>query len=240
MPRVAMDFSKTVIYHFVCKDEMIKCSYVGSTTNIVKRKYQHKCSYNNDDKNHLKIYQTIRDNGGWNNWDLKPLEEFPCENYNQQVIREQFWIEHLKSDMNSRSSYTNPETRKETHNNYTIEWRKNNQDKVKEQQTKYKKEHKEEAKTANAKYYATHKDDEEFKANQKERGTKYREEHTEKVKEYNAKYREEHKGNEDFKEKQRQRQRKYYAKRSQASQNIHIDPSSKPVLDCQGQALENR
>lgn len=232
MPRVAIDFSKTVIYHFVCKDEMIKCSYVGSTTNFVKRKATHKCSFHNDNKNHLKLYQTIRENGGWDNWELKPLEEFPCENKTQQVIREQFWIDQFKPDLNSRTSYTHPEIRKEIHNTYTIEWRKNNQDKVKEQQTKYRKEHKEEAKVMNSKYYATHKDDEEYKAKQAERVIKYREEHKEEVKKYNAKYTEEHKANEDFKEKQRQRQRKFRAK-LQASQNIHIDPSSMPVSDCQ-------
>lgn len=118
MPKVAMDFSKTVIYHFVCKDEMIKCSYVGSTTNFNKRKNGHKTKCNNENGKHyhLKIYQTIRDNGGWINWEMKPLEEFPCENMTQQVIREQYWIEQLKPDMNCVKAYISEEDK--------IEWRK--------------------------------------------------------------------------------------------------------------------
>lgn len=107
MPRLAIDFSKTVIYHFVCKDEMIKCSYIGSTTNFNKRKCQHKrlCNIETASHHHLKIYQTIRLNGGWNNWDMKPLEEFPCENKTQQVIREQYWIDKLKPELNSRVAH---------------------------------------------------------------------------------------------------------------------------------------
>ena len=107
MPKVAMDFSKTVIYHFVCKDEMIKCSYVGSTTNFSKRKGQHKadCNIETASHHHLKVYQTIREHGGWNNWDMKPLEEFPCENKTQQVIREQYWIDRLKPGMNSKVAH---------------------------------------------------------------------------------------------------------------------------------------
>lgn len=102
-----MDFSKTVIYHFVCKDEMVKCSYVGSTTNFNKRKCQHKTvSQNKNSKDHhLKLYQTIRDNGGWDNWIMKPLEEFACENKIQQVIREQYWIDNLKPEMNCKVAY---------------------------------------------------------------------------------------------------------------------------------------
>jgi len=102
-----MDFSKTVIYHFVCKDEMVKCSYVGSTTNFNKRKGNHKtdCCCETSRHYHLKVYQTIRDNGGWDNWDMKPLEEFACENKIQQVIREQYWIDKLKPEMNCKVAY---------------------------------------------------------------------------------------------------------------------------------------
>jgi hypothetical protein len=102
-----MDFSKTVIYHFVCKDEMIKCSYVGSTTNFNKRKCQHKtdCKIETSKNYHYKIYQTIREHGGWINWDMKPLEEFPCENKTQQVMREQYWIDQLKPELNCHVAY---------------------------------------------------------------------------------------------------------------------------------------
>jgi hypothetical protein len=107
MPKVAIDYSKTVIYHFVCQDTNIKCSYIGSTTRFIKRKASHKleCNMETSKHHHLKVYQTIRDNGGWINWEMKPLEEYPCENKTQQMIREQYWIDQLKPEMNCRASY---------------------------------------------------------------------------------------------------------------------------------------
>ena len=112
MPKTVMDFSNTVIYHFVCQDTKIKCEYVGSTTNFNQRKGDHKKICNNESAghHHYKIYQTIREHGGWNNWDMKPLEEFPCENKTQQVIREQYWIDKLKPGMNCMRSYREGET----------------------------------------------------------------------------------------------------------------------------------
>ena len=49
MPREAMDYSKCIIYKIVCNDENVLESYVGHTTNFVKRKYNHKsnCKTNN-------------------------------------------------------------------------------------------------------------------------------------------------------------------------------------------------
>ena len=137
MPRVAIDFSKTVIYHFVCKDTNVKSEYVGSTTNFNKRKNHHKndCCYETSN-HHLKIYQTIRENGGWDNWDMVPLEEFSCENKTQQVIREQYWFDRLKPDMNSYVAYREGTTIKEKRKAYYEEkykaYREANADKLKE------------------------------------------------------------------------------------------------------------
>jgi hypothetical protein len=143
MPRVAIDFSKTVIYHFVCKDTNVKSEYVGSTTNFNKRKNHHKndCCYETSN-HHLKIYQTIRENGGWDNWDMVPLEEFSCENKTQQVIREQYWFDRLKPDMNSYVAYREGTTIKEKRKAYYEEkykaYREANADKLKEKKKAYR------------------------------------------------------------------------------------------------------
>ena len=102
-----MDYKNTVMYHFVCRDPSQVARYVGSTTNFVKRKAQHKCACNKPDQRgyHLNLYQTIRDNGGWNNWEMVPLEEFPCENQIQQHIREQYWIDKLSPVLNTNKAY---------------------------------------------------------------------------------------------------------------------------------------
>lgn len=198
MPRVAMDFSRTVVYHFVCKDELIKCSYVGSTTNFVKRKYQHKsaCHQDNNKDHNLKLYQTIRDNGGWDNWKMIPLEEYPCENLTQQTMREQVWINKLKPELNCKFAFQTEEGCKQKEKDYNKKYKDTHKEETKEYQKGLN--HKE--------YRDTHK--EQNNLNQK----KYVETHREQRNEY---------------------QRKYRAK-LQASQNIPIDLSAKPVLDCQG------
>ena len=110
MPLYATDYSKTIIYHFVCKDATITNSYVGSTTSFTDRKRQHKSSCNGRHKDCLK-YKVINENGGWENWDMVPLEEFPCENNIQARIREQYWINELQSGMNSWRAYRTEEER---------------------------------------------------------------------------------------------------------------------------------
>ncbi len=172
MPKVAMDYSKTVIYHFTCKDETIKCSYVGSTTNFNKRKWEHKKCCNLETgtgKNYrLKVYQTIREHGGWLNWDMIPLEEFPCENRTQQLIREQHWIDKLKPELNCIASY-NEKTKAERHKEYyeansekikeqAKEYREANSESIKKQSKEYYEANSEKLKKKRKEYYETNKD----------------------------------------------------------------------------------
>jgi hypothetical protein len=103
MPKTPINFSNTVIYNICCKDVTITDIYVGHTTDIISRRHSHKNCCNNDKgkKYNLKQYQFIRNNGGWNNWDLIEIEQYPCENVNEARARERYWIEELKPSLNS-------------------------------------------------------------------------------------------------------------------------------------------
>ena len=113
MPKIATDYSKTLIYKIVCIDLNIKDCYVGHTTNFRQRKSLHKSICNNQNSKYYNNYKYkfIRENGGWENWDMVPLEEFPCENNIQARIREQYWINELQSGMNSWRAYRTEEER---------------------------------------------------------------------------------------------------------------------------------
>jgi hypothetical protein len=207
MPKVAMDYSKTVIYHFVCNDKTIKCSYVGSTTNFNKRKGDHKkcCNHETDKNYHYNVYQTIREHGGWSNWNMIPLEEFPCENGIQQMIREQYWINQLQPDLNCRASYREGETIAEKRKNDY----KQNAEKIKEKSKSYREENAETIKERKKKHYK--KNAETIIEKQKE----YYRQNAEKIKEYykqNAeKKKEKHKEyNEKNKDKIKEKQSKKY------------------------------
>lgn len=103
MPRLPIDYSKTIIYKICCKDINISEIYVGHTTDLTRRRQSHKNTCNNENNKdyNLKVYQFIRENGGWDNWSVIPIEEFPCENINQALIRERYYFEELKSSLNS-------------------------------------------------------------------------------------------------------------------------------------------
>ena len=76
MPRKDIDYSKCIIYKIVCNDFNIKDLYVGHTTDLVKRRSHHKCLCNSPDSKeyNFKVYKTIRDNGGWDNWSVIVIE----------------------------------------------------------------------------------------------------------------------------------------------------------------------
>ena len=59
-------------YKIVCKDTTVQDTYVGHTTNFTKRRYKHKdyCINPKHRNYNIYLYQFIRDNGGWDNFDL--------------------------------------------------------------------------------------------------------------------------------------------------------------------------
>ena len=102
MPKTVIDYQNTVIYKIVCKDINIKDLYVGSTTNFIQRKKSHKnsCNYENQKNYNSYVYKFIRENGGWDNWDMIELEKYPCNDRNEKDKRERFWLEELKASLN--------------------------------------------------------------------------------------------------------------------------------------------
>ena len=69
MPNYILNYENTIIYKLCCQDLNVPYVYVGHTTNFIKRKARHKIDCNNSNKKeyNLKVYQIIRDNGGWEN-----------------------------------------------------------------------------------------------------------------------------------------------------------------------------
>jgi hypothetical protein len=102
MTKTTINYENTVIYKIVCDDLAIKDCYVGHTTNFTKRKGQHKASCNKEGNNHehYKVYRCIRENGGWDNWDMFEIEKFKCNDGNEARARERFHIESLGANLN--------------------------------------------------------------------------------------------------------------------------------------------
>lgn len=130
MPRENIDYKKTKMYKIVCKDPNIKDIYVGHTTDFVRRKNDHKKICVNKKKNEGKrydyyVYEFIRENGEWENWDMILIEEYPCDNSYQARARESELITELGATLNKQKP------------NRTIEeYRIDNKDKISEKNIK--------------------------------------------------------------------------------------------------------
>ena len=161
MPRLPIDYSKAVIYKIVCNDLTIKEAYYGSTTDFIKRKWNHKTCCNNAKSKEYNIpkYQFIRENGGWNNWKMILIKEYPCDNKRQleaeerrimekddfrlNVYRPFITDEELKNESLERNKThynQNKDTYKEINKKYREKnpvriknYNKENRDKIKEQ-----------------------------------------------------------------------------------------------------------
>ena len=104
MPKKDVDYSNTIIYKICCKDESVTDVYVGHTTNFIQRKYSHKIACNNLN-NDLKIYNVIRCNGGWDNWNMVELAKYYCKDSTEARIKEQQHYNELKASLNSCPPY---------------------------------------------------------------------------------------------------------------------------------------
>jgi len=131
-----VNFSKSIIYKLCCKDVTVKEIYIGSTANLLKvRKSKHKYSCNNifSVGHNYYVYQYIRKNGGFNNFDIVEIERYPCSDRQELNKRERYWIELLQSTLN-----------KQIPSRTRLEHRQDNRELLLENQKKYYQNNKEE------------------------------------------------------------------------------------------------
>jgi len=139
-----------IFYKIVCED----CPdyiYIGSTKSFRSRKYQHKINCNNE-KINLKIYQKIRDNGGWDNWNMIIIDEADNLTFTQARIIEEELRLKFNGNLNSNKAYipnrieqrkTYRENNKEKIAEYRKQYKENNKEKIKENKKKYRENNKE-------------------------------------------------------------------------------------------------
>ena len=142
MPKKPMDYSKACIYKIACKDPNITDVYVGSTTNLSKRRYLHNSVCNNCDSKdyNLIVYKFIREHGNFDNWEVVKLEDYPCESYEELTRRERHWFEQLCATLNKQvPSRTDREYKQDNRNKlqeYDRQYRKKNRETINEKHNK--------------------------------------------------------------------------------------------------------
>ena len=194
--------SHYIFYKIVCED----CPdyiYIGSTKSYRSRKNQHKNACNNENyKNHnSKIYKTLRDNGGWENWNMIIIDEGKELTFIQARIKEEELRLKYNGNLNSYKAYRTEEEKKQ----YDKDYYENNKDILKEKKREYDLNNKEKRKEYNEKnkekikeYNEKNKDilkekRKEYNENNKEEKKQYYQNNKEKIKEQTKEYRENNK-----------------------------------------------
>ena len=162
MPKLPINYSKALIYKICCKDMRIKDIYVGSTTNFDSRKKCHKTRCHNQKDKHYNIcvYQFIRDHGGWNNWRMVLVKDFPCNSNLELVKEEQNIIEELEEycTLNINRTWRSEEYKEEYNKQYLKQYYKDNTEQLKEYKKQYFQNNKEKVYNYMKKYREENKD----------------------------------------------------------------------------------
>lgn len=142
-------YQNGVIYRIICKDPTIKECYVGSTCNFRRRKNGHKTHCNNENARsyNFNVYKFIRENGGWENFEMIEIIKYPCETKRELEIKEREYIELLGGTLNkhipTRSQKERYELDKQTIIDRSKEWKANNKEAVRQSDQKYRDKNKE-------------------------------------------------------------------------------------------------
>jgi hypothetical protein len=101
-----------IFYKIYCHDN--DYIYVGSTCNFNNRKRQHKENTNLDNKKkNFKVYKTIRENGGWENWKMIQIGTREQITKRQAEQIEEEYILQLKAELNDKRAYRSEQVKKE-------------------------------------------------------------------------------------------------------------------------------
>lgn len=210
MVKKVIDYAirEIIFYRFVCNDPNIINTYCGSTLDFTKRKNRHKSHCNNEKskKNHLLIYKTIRENGGWDNWRMLEIERKIVKDKTEASQREQYWIEYYNSQMNTYNA-----TQDE---NYRKEYREQNKDKLLQHEKEYREQNIDKIKQYRKKYSEQNPD------KIKQYNKKYREQNPDKIKQHSKEYREQNRDKEiqrlkEYYQQNRDKKREYYQRQKE-------------------------
>ena len=138
------DYSKTMIYKINCKNPAIKETYGGHTVDFTNRKKCHKSNCNNPNSigYNTYVYEFIRGNGNWDNWEMIEIYKFPCNNHQEAIKEEQNFIDKNKCELNTFKAFITEEQKKENLKQNTKDYYEKNKAKMIEYKKKWHEDNK--------------------------------------------------------------------------------------------------
>lgn len=142
------------VYKLCINDGTLDDCYVGSTGCIKQRKCRHKhaCENPSQPAHHFRVYQFIRENKGFDNWNIHVLEKVEYNEKIELLQRERHYIETLKPSLNCAIPMRTTEEKKEKKTIKDEKYRARHRDEIRERNNKFEQEHKEERRKHWAEY----------------------------------------------------------------------------------------
>ena len=137
----------------------VSLCYVGSTVNMIERRRCHKsrCNNPNDTSYNQKVYQTIREHGGWN--EFKMIEIGYAEQLTlteAHVIEEKYRVE-LCAELNGQRCFRSNEQHKEHIKNYKKVYYETNKEAISQKSKVYYENNKKAIIESKKAHYENHK-----------------------------------------------------------------------------------
>jgi molecular chaperone DnaK (HSP70) len=157
-------YNNSVVYKIYCKDPNVKEIYIGSTVDFKRRISEHKRRWYNENSreyNHF-IYQFIRQNGGWDCFNMEIVEECNVNDKKALLERERFYILQNENKLNKqivgRTQKEYYENNKDNIIKYAKQRYENNTELILERNKQYREKNKDKIKQQQKEYYETNKE----------------------------------------------------------------------------------
>lgn len=142
--KINYETQEVVFYKFVCKDATILYTYAGHTTSFRHRKTEHKSRCNNSKCKAytIPLYQFIRANGGWDNWEMRIIKTQLCKDKMEARQIETELIDEQAFKLNYQRAYVSEdEKRKDALKHYYAHNTQEDKDRRREYASAYHKAH---------------------------------------------------------------------------------------------------
>jgi len=139
MPRQAINYENTIIYKIQHLDDETLL-YVGHTTDFTKRKSAHKANLKstNSKAYNYKVYQMIRDNGGWDMFNMTEIETFSCSDRREAEAEEDKIMREMKTTMNRNRAYLTDADKKQDKRSRNKKYKEEHPEVIKAHAKKYR------------------------------------------------------------------------------------------------------
>ena len=116
------------VYSIQCLDENVKEFYIGSTDDLQQRIRDHHFNYKRYPNR--KVYKFIRENGGWDNWEINFIQKFKFLTDDELRIYEQWYLDTYKPELNSKRAFVTKQQKIIDSRNNANEYYKKNKEKI--------------------------------------------------------------------------------------------------------------